>query len=395
MAERKKYACATFTYDGKRYYSYGADSREAQRKADKRLALMEAGVKETTSNMTVAKWSNQWLSSYKSGVVSDDWYNHMESIIRKVIVPSIGDVRIKDVKPMHIQAMYNGQLQMSDSHQKKVQLVTRQIFDSAVDNDLISKDPAKRIKVATNGNKRSESGYRTITNEERKLTLKTAEKHPELGRFFLIMLYCGCRPQEVARLKMSDYDAKERILHVSRAKKTDGTTGEPKSGAGVRGIPVPNKLAEALDALEKAPEELIVTSEQGRPLTDTSYRRLWKKFKRQMEIENGAELFRQQVIRPTLSEDFVPYCYRHTYCTDLQDAGVPVTVAQRLMGHSSVKVTADIYTHHSKESFEDARNKVNQYHKRKNGKKAVWRRLSCVQHLYNTCTTPTPLKTHH
>ena len=368
---RRGQSCATFTFEGKRYYNYASTPRDAQRKADQRLALMEAGVREVTSTTNVERWANEWLKTYKAGTVSDRWYDHMDSIIRTVIVPQIGDMRLKDVKPMHIQAMYNSQLGRSGSHQKKVQLVTRQIFDCALENDLINKDPSRRVKVALSSEK---GGYRTITDKERELTLITAEKHPDIGLFFLIMLYCGCRPQEVSRLRMADFDAERKVLTVTQARKTDGTTGSPKSASGVREIPVPDNLVRFLVQLDKEPNELMITSEQGRPLTGTSQRRMWKKFKRQMEIENGAELFRRQVVDPVLPDDFVPYCYRHTYCTDLQDAGVPVTVAQRLMGHSSIKVTADIYTHHSKESFDDARTKINMYH---------------------TCTTPTATKSPH
>lgn len=81
-----------------------------------------------------------------------------------------------------------------------------------------------------------------------------------------------------------------------------------------------------------------------------------------MDIENGAEVFRGHIVESTLAEDLRPYDYRHTYCTDLQDAGVPITVAQRLMGHSDIKMTAQIYTHHSAKSFEDARNKIERFH---------------------------------
>ena len=63
----------------------------------------------------------------------------------------------------------------------------------------------------------------------------------------------------------------------------------------------------------------------------------------------------------SVSPDLVPYCLRHTFCTDLQDAGVPINVAKVLMGHSSIKVTAQIYTHHTEKSMESAREKMNEY----------------------------------
>ena len=77
-----------------------------------------------------------------------------------------------------------------------------------------------------------------------------------------------------------------------------------------------------------------------------------------MEIEHGTKTFRNTLVDPFLPDDLTPYCYRHTYCTDLQDAGVPLVVASRLMGHSDVKITARVYTHASKDSFNDALAKI-------------------------------------
>ena len=47
-------------------------------------------------------------------------------------------------------------------------------------------------------------------------------------------------------------------------------------------------------------------------------------FKRELEIHMGAEVYRNQIIQSVVAPDLVPYCLRHTYCTDLQRAGVPL-----------------------------------------------------------------------
>ena len=78
-----------------------------------------------------------------------------------------------------------------------------------------------------------------------------------------------------------------------------------------------------------------------------------------MDIENGAKLFRNHVVESTLADDFVPYCYRHTFATDLKDAHVDITTAAVLMGDSSIDVIANIYTHHTKNALDDAREKMN------------------------------------
>ena len=72
----------------------------------------------------------------------------------------------------------------------------------------------------------------------------------------------------------------------------------------------------------------------------------------------GAKVYRNQIIESVVAEDLVPYCLRHTYCTDLEIAGVPLNVAKLLMGHSDVSVTANIYTHKSDEAILEAARKI-------------------------------------
>ena len=60
----------------------------------------------------------------------------------------------------------------------------------------------------------------------------------------------------------------------------------------------------------------------------------------------GCRTYRNALIPPyPLRDSFVPYELRHTYCSDLAKRGVDIRVAQKLMGHSSISITADIYTH--------------------------------------------------
>ena len=355
MARQGTYA-STFMWQGKRIYVYGDSPAEAKENAIKRKTLLEAGIRETKNSTTVSEWAKKWLKDYKKGAVSSAVYRQIESILNNHILDEIGSMRIRDVKASDVKRLMNKKAKYSESHQRKIAQTILQIFSSAEENGIIDKLPIRKIKIATTSR---ESRTRAITGEERKLTLKTAEKNPDLGLQFLLMLFCGLRPQEVARLQMRDYDRSKQILTIRRARKADGSTDAPKSKSGNREIPVPNYLAERLNSLDKKPNEYVCTSTQGHPLTKTSQKRAWHKFRRLMDIENGAEVFRNHIVETTLAEDLRPYCYRHTYCTDLQDAGVPITVAQRLMGHSDIKMTAQIYTHHTQKSFEDAREKIN------------------------------------
>lgn len=89
--------------------------------------------------------------------------------------------------------------------------------------------------------------------------------------------------------------------------------------------------------------------------------RLTKRLKADINCAKGANEIEIEYKTPTgqtrkrkeftgelpLASDFVPYCLRHTYCTDLKDKGIDIRDAQYLMGHADITTTANIYTHGS------------------------------------------------
>lgn len=356
---RKGTFSASFTVNGERHWAYGKTKDEARENAKIKKALMEANVKDITSTISVKDWCYEWFNTYKDDIMGSSWHKEIERAIRLRIVPVLGQMQVRNVKPIHIAKLYSANADASESAVKKLVQITRNIFDAAEENELTSRNPAKNVKAPKSKEK---VGYRAITDKERELTIKAAKKHPKEGLPFLIMLYCGLRPGEVATIKMKDFNRKEKTLTVNEARKADGSIGPPKTKAGIRTIPVPDPLYDELSKLKKKADEYIVTSPQGRRLTKTSTKRLWHKFKNFMEIENGAKTEKGHIIEKTLPDDLKPYCYRHTYATDLQSAGVDINVAKELLGHSDIRVTGNIYTHKSDVAFENARERINKFH---------------------------------
>lgn len=87
-----------------------------------------------------------------------------------------------------------------------------------------------------------------------------------------------------------------------------------------------------------------------------------------MDIENGAKVYRNQIVESVLAPDLEPYLLRHTFCTDCQAAGVPLNVAKEWMGHSDISVTSKIYTHMVDEVFEQNRKRLEEFAKEKEGR---------------------------
>jgi integrase len=69
-----------------------------------------------------------------------------------------------------------------------------------------------------------------------------------------------------------------------------------------------------------------------------------------------------------VAPDLVMYDLRHTYCTDLEAAGVPINIARDLMGHANISITSRIYTHRSTKSLAKARDLIDNFQDKKAGK---------------------------
>lgn len=333
----------TMRYNGKQYQAYGKTEREAMIKLAEKITAFKRGEMSISGTMTVDAWYKQWKATYKDPKdMTAKSLGMYDEKYTKYIKPRIGSMRLQDVTDVHLQVIMNEQAGMSDSHCKKLRSVLQQIFKRARQSRLIVYDPAELLELprATKGKRRS------LTDEERKAVLAVAETHRS-GLWILTLLYTGMRPGETAALRWDDVDFKREEIHVHAAKEsgTNRTIKGPKTDAGDRIIPLHAALKPKLQAAPRHSSGYIFVTGQGNPQNENSLRRLWTGFKRDLDIYMGAEVKRNKITRSALSDDLVPYCLRHTFCTDLQKAGVALNVAKEIMGHSDIQTTANIYTH--------------------------------------------------
>lgn len=332
-----------FTYEGKRYWVYGKDDTElAVNKAMKIRDLEEQKI--FVSNMPVKDWAKEWMETYKMNTCNEKTYRDYWRRLDAYILPKIGHLRLKDVKQVHLQQIMQSVSFLSQSRIDKIHQCICQLFTVAENNDLIVKSPAKGL-VKPKGPKGS---HRSITDYERKIIRKVIEYHKH-GLWVDLMLSCGLRTGETARVKVMHFDYDKKVLFV------DGT----KTDNAKRYVPVPDRILDKVKATGKDPFEYLFTNETGRPIQPHNRGRMWKSFKTAMHKEMGGQLYYGAIVEPCLvAPDLVPYCLRHTFCTDCQDAGIPINVAKELMGHSDISLTARIYTHYTETSLNSAAEKL-------------------------------------
>lgn len=341
---------------GTRHYVRGKTEAEIDGKIAVLKYQITNGEHFINSSVKTSVWAQNWLETYKKGKVSDAWLKDMTQMLDNRVVLVIGNQRLKDVKSIQIQSIMNDMAGMSQSYINKMYHIINEMFQTAVDNDLIAKNPATNIKLPKS---KPAEERRSLTKHEIDLLLKSLPDHRGnlLCKF---MLFCGLRPSEAMALRWSDVDLKNGRVHINKATKKDGTVGGTKSKAGQRTVPIPDLFLEELQKVEHEPFALVCPQTNGKMQTKSSVRKMWTSVKKQMDILNGAEVYRNAIVQTTLNEPLVLYDLRHTYCTRLQEADVPIDVARRLMGHSSIEITSRIYTHESTDVLDNVTKLINQ-----------------------------------
>lgn len=331
---------------------YGKTEKEALQKLAQVQAEYRLGLRTLNNNTPFAQWAREWLATYKASKVGKKQLHDLTARLENFFIPRLGALPLTEIKAAHIQRALNDLADKSISTQKKHYDLINSVLKKAVENDLISKNPMSGVELPRGA---EEQPRRSLTPDELAYYRHISAKHP-YGVLFDLSLDCGLRPQEARALTWANVDLHRGIITVNSAVKASSrTVGVPKSKAGVRQIPIPRRLLERLQAMPRRDLGLIFRTESGKPYSDGDYSRRWHGFLRQMDIAAGAYMYRNRIIMHAIDPNITPYYLRHTYATTLAERGVPMKTAQVLLGHSSIAVTAKVYTHFTEQMLEDAR----------------------------------------
>ena len=336
---------------------YGKTKKELQAKYEqKRLDYLQ-GRLTLNSNTTFSHWVEEWFEVYKKPTVTTKTARSILALITKVYVSYLGNIKMGEIKTTHLQKCINSLQGSSLSCINKAYYYIRSIMKKAVQDGIINTDPSMQL-VKPSG---SSGCRRAITDEELKHVIYGVDHHP-YGLLIGILLACGLRPGEARALTWDNVDIKQKTVSIVQAVEsgTNNRLKEPKSAAGKRSIPIPDWYRERLARSPvRSLHGYVFPNPQGGIITEQHFRRIWRSFFRMIDIHAGAKLYRNEIIEHALSQDITPYYLRHTYATNLAEAGVDMKTAQYLLGHSDIGLTAKVYTHVSDKMKQDASAKIN------------------------------------
>ena len=342
----------------KRRCIYAKSLTELRKKEDELRRDMADGIDYAAGEMTVAELVDRYMN-LKRGLKQNSLRSY-GSAVKRIHADPFGQKPIKTVKLSDAKGwlvfLHDGGIKQNTIG--VLQSVVRPAFEMAVDDDIIRKNPFK-FKLSDVVPK--DAYVRdALTKEQQERYLQFVQDCG--GNYYddiVILLGTGLRVSELYGLTRADIDFDRRCIHVRRqlcrtAEKPYFVT-PPKTKSGIRNIPMTDAVYMALMRVVKArtpPKvELLVDGHSGFLFLDKSGMP-----KVAMHLENymrGLQArFEKAYGKPV--PRITPHVLRHTFCTNVQQAGLDVKSLQYLMGHSNASVTLDVYTHSSFDSVERA-----------------------------------------
>lgn len=333
--------------DGKRHYRRARPNNEVAawqqlRQALRRIAEARPSVDD---NRTVKAYLGEWFEDRK-GDLRPETIRRYSIVIDKHIVPAIGHVRLSGLKPEHIHALYRS-LAKKPATARSVHNLLRTALTRAERWSLIPRNPVDQVDPP----KGAKSKRRALTFEQAKALVEAA-RGDRLEAMYVLTLCTGLRLGEVTGLRWQDIDLERGRLTVAYQLRWEGKEAvltRPKTEAGLRTIALPRVAVEALldhrarqlvEAEDWEGEEtgLVFTDSRGNPLRPANfYKRDWA------AVLNRASL-----------QGKVFHELRHTTASLLGMAGIPMKEVQAVLGHATMAITSDLYSHVYEEQSERA-----------------------------------------
>ena len=356
--------------DGKRKYRtfYASTAKEADRLAAEYRAALGRGLDPSAGPRTVKDLLDALIAAKTAQGVGASWLrslgNHRDHL------QPIWTMQADKVRTADVQAMLNWLAESGDTRpgsaggplaHKTLEQVAGPLsaaFALAIP-EVVLYNPCDRAVVPAG----APAKHREWLDEERQAWVRDTPHRAQ--RAAMLMMLSGLRRGEATALTWADIDLDARTISVTKSWDfAAGRVKGPKTAAGERVVHIPRLLTDYLRAEREAdPDTLyVVHTARGMRMTEIAWRRLWDSYMVDLNVKYGffgsvskhatrtkLEDDQERGALPIVIRTFTPHELRHTFCTLLYRSGVDVLTARDQMGHSSVQVTQEIYTHLDKQ----------------------------------------------
>jgi integrase len=349
----------------KRATFYGKTRNAVAEKLAEAQHALTRGVFVEPHKLTLGEWLHTWLWDYKRPSIRAITFDSYAMSLRRHLPPELGHIPLRDLRPEHVQRYQNEKgKQGLDAHTIRLHhVILSNALLQAEKNGLVVRNVCRL--VASPRQTRKEQS--TLTVAQITTQFLPALQGDRLYAAYLTLFMAGIRRGELLGLRWQDVDLTTGVLQVRQAvgrvytrdvtgpTKTTLLFSEPKTEKSRRTIPLPDACVAALrqHKAHQAEERLLLG-----PAYEDHGLVFCQPNGKPIDPRNMNLYFTQALKRAGLPAIRL-HDARHTYATWLPEQGVSLKVVQTLLGHGSIAVTADIYSHVSLELEKQAATKLN------------------------------------
>lgn len=312
---------------------------------------VEHGVYAKQENVTVDGWFQTWIQEYKKPSVKKGTITVYVEHYNCYIKAEFGQRKLKDIRPEHIQKLYNDMHRNGYSRNtiELTAVVLSGMYKQAVKNKVIKENP---VPFATLPRSSTQKERRVMTVNEQKIFLEYVKKS-YLSDICELALFTGMRSGELRGLRTMDIDFKNKIIHVNNSLNFNNNEyylDTPKTLTSKRDIPMIDSVYTLLKNRKKKQaeqrmslgelwkpkeglEDLVFTSEFGYPMNRDRFK-------------NDLNAVIDSINRDGIEfQNITPHTFRHTFSTRCIENGMQPQVLKTILGHSKLAMTMDLYSH--------------------------------------------------
>src|ERR687885_1253717 len=326
----------------KRKVIYGKTQAEVRDKLTKALSDRIDGIVYDDENMTVGEYLDVWLKGSVQGSVRRSTYDRDTNLVNNHIKPILGGLKLKKFNSAHVQSFYRDRLDkgLSASTVHKLHDILRRGLAQAAKWHLVQRNVADTVKPP----RPAPTEISALSAAETRRLLEAADGD-RLEALYVLAVHTGMRQGELLALRWQDVDMENAVVSVRRTVTRSGgrvAFGEPKTKKSRRSIRLTPQAVEALRRHLKRQlqdieilgdryqdQGLVFTTDTGAPINPSN--------------------LRQRSFAPLLKRAGLPHMrfhdLRHTCATLLLSRGVHPKFVQEPLGHATIAITLDTYSH--------------------------------------------------
>jgi integrase len=331
-----------YTATGPKYrYLYGKTRAVVAEKLTKAMADRNGGLIFDAGNLTVGEYLDSWLSDSVRGTVRPSTFERHEGIIRLHIKPSLGRVGLKKLTPAHVRGLHREKLDagLAPATVRKIHSTLHKALSQAVSDGIVPRNAAD-VKAP----RPTPEEMQPLSEAEARAFLDTA-RGDRFEPLYMLAISTGLRRGELLGLRWKDVDLERGTLRVGRALVREAgrhVLGETKTRRGRRQINLTPRAVSTLKAhCKKQLEEKI-------KLTGL-HRDHGLIFATRVGTPINPENLVNRSFKPLLERASLPeirfHDLRHTCATLLLSKNVNPKIVSEMLGHATIAITLDTYSH--------------------------------------------------